>query len=153
VSGRSANALALLQTALSKLIRRFASHRSTAFSRRITPDRVLNVTGDLHGSAINENVRTLDGVFDLWDCEERQDLSRFKRPAHAAGTRAADCVVVPAIGFKMPGPWMIGSRILDARPNKRASIVALRRKPIVQGSKKTKDSVFRVDRMRLERKV
>src|SRR5262245_14031659 len=25
-------------------------------------------------------------------------------PVHAAGRRAADCVVVPAIGFKMPGP-------------------------------------------------
>lgn len=25
-------------------------------------------------------------------------------PVHAAGTRATDCVVVPAIGFKMPGP-------------------------------------------------
>src|SRR6185295_16143822 len=25
-------------------------------------------------------------------------------PVHAAGTRTPDCVVVPAIGFKMPGP-------------------------------------------------
>jgi transcriptional regulator GlxA family with amidase domain len=28
----------------------------------------------------------------------------FRVPVHAAGTRAPDCVVVPAIGFKMPGP-------------------------------------------------
>ena len=28
----------------------------------------------------------------------------FSVPVHAAGRRAPDCVVVPAIGFKMPGP-------------------------------------------------
>jgi hypothetical protein len=38
VAASTANASASLQTAQSKLIRRSASHRSTTFSRRITPD-------------------------------------------------------------------------------------------------------------------
>jgi transcriptional regulator GlxA family with amidase domain len=43
-------------------------------------------------------------------------------PVHAVGTRTPDCVVVPAIGFKMPGP-------LEAalgRPDVRDAAIALR---------------------------
>jgi transcriptional regulator GlxA family with amidase domain len=43
-------------------------------------------------------------------------------PVHAPGTRAPDCLVVPAIGFKMPGP-------LEAalgRPEIRDAAVVLR---------------------------
>ena len=43
-------------------------------------------------------------------------------PVHAAGKRTPDCVVVPAIGFKMPGP-------LEAaltRPEVRDAVIALR---------------------------
>jgi transcriptional regulator GlxA family with amidase domain len=43
-------------------------------------------------------------------------------PVHAVGTRAPDCVVVPAIGFKMPGPLEIAL----ARPDVRDAASALR---------------------------
>lgn len=43
-------------------------------------------------------------------------------PIHAAGTRAPDCVVVPAIGFKMPGPLEVAL----ARPDVRDAAAALR---------------------------
>jgi transcriptional regulator GlxA family with amidase domain len=43
-------------------------------------------------------------------------------PVHAVGTRAPDCVVVPAIGFKMPGPLEAAL----ARPDVRDSATALR---------------------------
>jgi transcriptional regulator GlxA family with amidase domain len=43
-------------------------------------------------------------------------------PVHAMGTRAPDCVVVPAIGFKMPGPLETAL----ARPEVRDATSALR---------------------------
>jgi transcriptional regulator GlxA family with amidase domain len=43
-------------------------------------------------------------------------------PVHAVGTRAPDCVVVPAIGFKMPGPLEAAL----ARPDVRDAAAALR---------------------------
>ena len=43
-------------------------------------------------------------------------------PVHAAGTRAPDCVVVPAIGFKMPGPLETALE----RPDVRDAAAALR---------------------------
>jgi transcriptional regulator GlxA family with amidase domain len=43
-------------------------------------------------------------------------------PVHAVGTRAPDCVVVPAIGFKMPGPLEAAL----ARPDVRDATLALR---------------------------
>jgi transcriptional regulator GlxA family with amidase domain len=43
-------------------------------------------------------------------------------PVHAAGTRAPDCVVVPAIGFKMPGPLEAAL----ARPDVHEAAAALR---------------------------
>ncbi len=43
-------------------------------------------------------------------------------PVHAAGTRAPDCVVVPAIGFKMPGPLETAL----TRPDVRDATSALR---------------------------
>lgn len=43
-------------------------------------------------------------------------------PVHAVGTRAPDCVVVPAIGFKMPGPLEAAL----ARPDVRDAAIALR---------------------------
>ncbi len=43
-------------------------------------------------------------------------------PVHPAGTRTPDCVVVPAIGFKMPGPLETAL----ARPDVRDSAAALR---------------------------
>jgi transcriptional regulator GlxA family with amidase domain len=43
-------------------------------------------------------------------------------PVHAAGTRAPDCVVVPALGFKMPGPL---ENALE-RPDVRDAAAALR---------------------------
>jgi len=43
-------------------------------------------------------------------------------PVHAAGTRAPDCVVVPAIGYKMPGPLEAAL----ARPDVRDAAAALR---------------------------
>jgi transcriptional regulator GlxA family with amidase domain len=43
-------------------------------------------------------------------------------PVHAAGTRAPDCVVVPAIGFKMPGPLETAL----TRPDVRDAASALR---------------------------
>jgi len=43
-------------------------------------------------------------------------------PVHTVGTRAPDCVVVPAIGFKMPGPLEAAL----ARPDVRDSATALR---------------------------
>lgn len=43
-------------------------------------------------------------------------------PVHAVGTRAPDCVVVPAIGFKMPGPLEAAL----ARPDVRDAATALR---------------------------
>jgi len=42
-------------------------------------------------------------------------------PVHAAGTRAPDCVVVPAMGFKMPGPLETAL----ARPDVRDATTAL----------------------------
>lgn len=44
-------------------------------------------------------------------------------PVHAAGTRAPDCVVVPAIGFKMPGPLEAAL----ARPDVRDAVAALQK--------------------------
>ena len=45
----------------------------------------------------------------------------FSVPVHAPGPRSPDCVVVPAIGFKMPGPLEIAL----ARPDVRdAAIIA-----------------------------
>lgn len=46
----------------------------------------------------------------------------FSVPVHPAGRRAPDCVVVPAIGFKMPGPL---EKALD-RPDIRDAAAALR---------------------------
>ena len=43
-------------------------------------------------------------------------------PVHTVGTRAPDCVVVPAIGFKMPGPLEAAL----ARPDVRDAATALR---------------------------
>jgi transcriptional regulator GlxA family with amidase domain len=43
-------------------------------------------------------------------------------PVHAAGTRAPDCAVVPAIGFKMPGPLEAALE----RPDVRDAAAALR---------------------------
>ena len=43
-------------------------------------------------------------------------------PVHAVGTRAPDCVVVPAIGFKMPGPLEAAL----ARPDIRDAAAVLR---------------------------
>ena len=43
-------------------------------------------------------------------------------PVRAVGTRAPDCVVVPAIGFKMPGPLEAAL----ARPDVRDATAALR---------------------------
>ena len=43
-------------------------------------------------------------------------------PVQAAGTRAPDCVVVPAIGFKMPGPLEAAL----ARPDVRDGVAVLR---------------------------
>ena len=43
-------------------------------------------------------------------------------PVHPAGTRTPDCVVVPAIGFKMPGPLEIAL----SRPDVRDAAAALR---------------------------
>ena len=43
-------------------------------------------------------------------------------PVHAAGARRPDCVVVPAIGFKMPGPLEAAL----ARPDIRDAVAALR---------------------------
>jgi transcriptional regulator GlxA family with amidase domain len=43
-------------------------------------------------------------------------------PVHAIGSRAPDCVVVPAIGFKMPGPLETAL----ARPDVRDAAAALR---------------------------
>ena len=43
-------------------------------------------------------------------------------PVHAAGKRTPDCVVVPAIGFKMPGPLEAAL----ARPDVRDAAIALR---------------------------
>jgi transcriptional regulator GlxA family with amidase domain len=43
-------------------------------------------------------------------------------PVHAAGTRKPDCVVVPAIGYKMPGPLEAAL----ARPDVRDAAIALR---------------------------
>jgi transcriptional regulator GlxA family with amidase domain len=47
----------------------------------------------------------------------------FRVPLQAPGTRAPDCVVVPAIGFKMPGP-LEGAL---ARPDVREAAALLRR--------------------------
>jgi transcriptional regulator GlxA family with amidase domain len=46
----------------------------------------------------------------------------FSVPVHAAGRRVPDCVVVPAIGFKMPGPLENAL----ARPDVRDAAAALR---------------------------
>jgi transcriptional regulator GlxA family with amidase domain len=46
----------------------------------------------------------------------------FRVPVHAVGTGAPDCVVVPAIGFKMPGPLEAAL----ARPDVRDATAALR---------------------------
>src|SRR3954454_15710085 len=46
----------------------------------------------------------------------------FSVPIHAAGRRTPDCVVVPAIGFKMPGPL---EKALD-RPDVRDASAVLR---------------------------
>lgn len=46
----------------------------------------------------------------------------FRVPVHPVGKRAPDCVVVPAIGFKMPGPLEIAL----ARPDVRDAAAALR---------------------------
>jgi transcriptional regulator GlxA family with amidase domain len=43
-------------------------------------------------------------------------------PVHAVGTRTPDCVVVPAIGFKMPGPLEVAL----SRPDVRDAAAALR---------------------------
>ncbi len=50
----TANAVAFLQTALSELIRRSASYRYRAFSRRITRDRFPTSLATIHGAALSE---------------------------------------------------------------------------------------------------